>query len=274
MSMPTLLELAETGAHFGHHRSLTYPKAKKFVFAVQKNVALINLESTLASLKQAQQLFQEATGANQRILFVGTRRSIRPIVKEIAESVGASYITERWFGGTLTNFRVIAATIKRMNELAHYLEDDSSKQIGKKERLREGAKLAHYQRFLAGAMNLNGLPELLVLASATEDKIAVGEAHQLGIPVIAITDTDTNPELVVCPIPANDDAPKAVELILRTIISKPESVVETKDKKTSKINASDKLISKEEPKTKTIKKTAKTTEPAEMKPKKVTKENE
>lgn len=228
MNMPSLLELAESGAHFGHHRSLTYPKAKKFIYAVQKNVALINLEETQHGLEGANKAFHEYKEAGRRIVFVGTRRAIRPIVQQVAESVGAPYITERWFGGMLTNFDVIAGTIKRMNELAQYLEGSEAAALTKKDRLRLTNKLERYQRFLGGVSELKGLPELLILASATEDKIAVAEAHQLGIPIIAITDTDINPELINYPVPANDDAPKAVELILNTIVSAIESTKTTK----------------------------------------------
>lgn len=232
MAIPTLLELAESGAHFGHHRSLTYSKARRFVFAVQKNIALINLENTQEALTEAQKAFQEFRQADKTILFVGTRRSIRGLVKEIAESVSAAFITERWFGGFLTNYASMAATIKKMNELETYLNGPEAAKLSKKDRLTEARKLERYHRFLVGVQSLTGMPDLLVLASATEDKIAIAEAVQLGIPIIAITDTDMNPDLVTYPIPANDDAPKAVELILRSLISAP--TVEKKATKTAK----------------------------------------
>lgn len=244
MAVPTLLELAEAGAHFGHHRSLTFPKAKEFVYMIKSNVALINLEQTQEAISAAQSMLAEYRAANKNILFVGTKRSVRNSLKEVAESIGASYITERWFGGTLTNFETILTNIKKMNELEEFLSDDKSGKLTKKERLRHQNQLNRYHRFLGGLKTLKRMPDLIVLASATEDKIAIDEATQLHIPIIAITDTDMNPDRITCPIPANDDAPKAVDLILRSIVEAPTKkatakteetvVVEEKPKKTVK----------------------------------------
>jgi small subunit ribosomal protein S2 len=244
MAVPTLIELAEAGAHFGHHRSLTFPKAKEFVYMIKSNVALINLEQTQEAISAAQSMLAEYRAANKNILFVGTKRSVRNSLKEVAESIGASYITERWFGGTLTNFETILANIKKMNELEEFLSDDKSGKLTKKERLRHQNQLNRYHRFLGGLKTLKRMPDLIVLASATEDKIAIDEATQLHIPIIAITDTDMNPDRITCPIPANDDAPKAVDLILRSIVEAPTKkatakteetvVVEEKPKKTVK----------------------------------------
>lgn len=221
MAIPTLIELAESGAHFGHHRSLTYPKAKKFVFAVKSNVALIDLEKTQDAILNAQKIIKEHQAAGKHILFVGTKRSIRSVVKEVAEAVGASYITERWFGGTLTNFSTIKESIKRMDDLEAFLASPKAAQESKKERLTHSRRLARYHRFLQGLSGLKAMPDLIVLASARVDGIAIAEANQLDIPVMAITDTDMNPDKVTYPIPANDDAPKAIELILRAIVEQP-----------------------------------------------------
>ncbi len=221
MAIPTLVELAEAGAHFGHHRSLTFPKAKEFVYVVKSNVALINLEKTQEALENAQQVIQEYLSANRPVLFVGTKRSVRNITKEAAESVNSPYITERWFGGMLTNFSTILDNIKRMNESEEFLAGEKAQKLSKKERLVLENKLARTKRFLGGVATLKEIPALIVLASASEDKIAIEEANQLGIPVVSITDTDMNPDLITYPIPANDDAPKAVELILQTIIAAP-----------------------------------------------------
>lgn len=249
MAVPTLLELAEAGAHFGHHRSLTFPKAKEFVYMIKSNVALINLEQTQEAISAAQSMLAEYRAANKNILFVGTKRSVRNSLKEVAESIGASYITERWFGGTLTNFETILANIKKMNELEEFLSDDKSGKLTKKERLRHQNQLNRYHRFLGGLKTLKRMPDLIVLASATEDKIAIDEATQLHIPIIAITDTDMNPDRITCPIPANDDAPKAVDLILRSIVEAPTKKVTTKTEET--------VVVEEKPK-KTVKKAKET----------------
>lgn len=249
MAVPTLIELAEAGAHFGHHRSLTFPKAKEFVYMIKSNVALINLEQTQEAISAAQSMLAEYRAANKNILFVGTKRSVRNSLKEVAESIGASYITERWFGGTLTNFETILANIKKMNELEEFLSDDKSGKLTKKERLRHQNQLNRYHRFLGGLKTLKRMPDLIVLASATEDKIAIDEATQLHIPIIAITDTDMNPDRITCPIPANDDAPKAVDLILRSIVEAPTKKATAKTEET--------VIVEEKPK-KTVKKAKET----------------
>lgn len=221
MAIPTLIELAESGAHFGHHRSLTYPKAKKFIFGVKSNVALIDLEKTQEAIESAQKIIAEHNQSGKHILFVGTKRSVRSVVKEVAEANNASYITERWFGGTLTNFATIKESVKRMDDLEAFLASPKAAKESKKERLTHERRLARYHRFLQGLSGLKAMPDLIVLASASEDAIAIAEANQLGIPVMAITDTDMNPDLVTYPIPANDDAPRAIELILRSIVNAP-----------------------------------------------------
>lgn len=249
--IPTLVELAEAGAHFGHHRSLTFPKAKDFVYVVKSNVALINLEKTQEALSSAQQIIQEHLVADKPILFVGTKRSIRAITKTAAESVNSPYITERWFGGMLTNFSTMRENIKRMNEQGEFLASEKAQKLSKKERLVLENKLERTKRFLGGVASLKDIPALIVLASASEDKIAIEEANQLGVPVVSITDTDMNPDLITYPIPANDDAPKAVELILQTITTAPA-------KKTIKAAPAKKTLTKK-PAAKTVKKVAKKT---------------
>lgn len=221
MAIPTLLELAEAGAHFGHHRSLVSPKARKFVYDIRSNVALINLEQTRDAIENAQKVISSAQKEGQLILFVGTKRSIRNMVKDAANAIGASFICERWYGGTLTNFDSIKENIKRMNDLREFLKGEKAAKLTKKDRLTYERKLHRYERFLGGVAKLNKMPELIILASASEDRIAIEEANQLNVPVMAITDTDINPTRIMYPIPANDDAPKAIELILNAIISAP-----------------------------------------------------
>jgi len=269
MAVPTLVELAESGAHFGHHRSLTFPKARTFVFTVKSNVALIDLEQTQKAIEQAQKIITDYQKEGKSILFVGTKRSVRQMVKMVAESVNASYITERWFGGMLTNFGTMQGNIKRMNDLEAFLASPKAARLSKKDRLVQARRLARYHRFLGGISTLKAMPDLIVLASASEDAIAIGEANQLEIPVLAIMDTDMNPDRITYPIPANDDAPRAVELILRAIVSAPsvkaapkapeiteEPVSEAEPKKVTKKVVAKKTTTKEV--SKTTKKTTKT----------------
>lgn len=221
MPMPTILELAQAGAHYGHHRSLTFPKAKNFIYMTKNNVSLINLEETLRCIETAQKVLNEYRSANRPILFVGTKRSIRPIVKEVAESIDAPYMVERWYGGFLTNFANFASQFKKMKELEEFIGSEKGQKLDKKARARYQAKLDHSMRFLGGAASLKSMPELLIIGSATEDRIALGEARKLGIPVIAVADTDINPDSVDFPIPANDDAPKAIEMVLKALVEVP-----------------------------------------------------
>lgn len=238
MALPTLVELAEAGAHYGHHRSLTFPKAKNFVYMTKNNVSLINLEETLKGLEAAQALIQDYKAKGKPILFVGSKRSIREIVKAAAETIGAHYVVERWYGGFLTNFDNFAAQIKKIGELEEFLKGDKAARLEKKARARYQAHYNHTLRFLGGVVNLKTMPELIVVGSATEDKIAIGEARRMGIPVIAITDTDVNPTEIDYPIPANDDAPKAVEMILRALVSTPAVKVSAKTEKSDEVDAS------------------------------------
>lgn len=250
MALPTLIELADSGAHYGHHPSFVYPKAKRFVYGVRQNVALIDLEKTLERLTEAQKVITANRAEGKTVLFVGTRRGVKEIVKKVAETIGEPYVTERWLGGFLTNFESIHENIKKMNELDEYLAGDQSRGLSKIDRLRATNKLARYHRFLAGVTNLNAKPSLMVMASASEDKIALLEANMQGIPVIAICDTDTNPDNITYPIPANDDAAKAVELILQALVSSP-----VKEKKVQESPAVESI--KEEPKKVTKPKTEK-----------------
>lgn len=226
--VPTLLELAEAGVHFGHHQSLTFPKARDNIFMVKNNISLINLEKTQVALEKLIKIYSTFSDDKSRILVVGTKRSVRDVVCEIALANGLPYVTERWFGGTLTNFATVSGSLKKMNELREYLASDEIKKISKKDRLVLARKLKRYERFLGGMKDLSGMPKLLIVASATEDKIAVEEANQMGLKVIAITDTDVNPEKVDYAIPANDDAPKSVAIILKTLFQSGLTVKEEK----------------------------------------------
>lgn len=249
-TMPTLLDLAEAGAHYGHHRSLTFPKAKNFVYMTKNNVSLINLEETLKGLEAAHALLSEYRAKNKPILFVGSKRSIREIVKQAAEAIDAHYVVERWYGGFLTNFANFAAQIKKIGEMEAFLQSEKAARLDKKERARHQSRYDHAMRFLGGVAKLKSMPELVVIGSATEDKIAISEARRMNIPIIAITDTDVNPADIDYPIPANDDAPRAVEMILQALVG-------ASLKAGPKAEATEEANSEEAAPKKTVKKTTK-----------------
>jgi len=243
MATPTLVELAEAGAHYGHHRSMVYPKAKSSVFMIKNNVALIDLEQTQAKIEEAAKAFAQAKAAGGTILLVGTRRLVRDVVKELGQEFDLPYLNERWYGGFLTNFESFQNQIKVMNELAEFLNGDEAKKLDKKDRLLKERHLTRLNRFLGGVKKLTQLPDLIVLASAGEDKVAISEANRVGVPTIAIADTDINPELVTVAVPANDDAPKAVNLILRSIFADKPTVKDS-TKAAEKTKTDDKLAKK------------------------------
>lgn len=207
---PSLTELATAGAHFGHRRSITDPRAKQSVFMIKDNLSLIDLEKTQQQIAKARQVLAEAKRDGKKILLVGTKRSTRSVVTELAATLNLPVIDERWFGGFLTNFVVFSAQIKRWQKEQSHPVKTIGKKLQKKERM---------NRFLTGVKDLDTLPDIIVLASASEETTAVKEANRMGIQVIGIADTDVNPDSITFPIVANDDAPKAVRLILETIFA-------------------------------------------------------
>jgi len=278
MALPTLVELAEAGAHFGHRKALLNPQAREFIFEVRNGVSLINLEKTLSQLEKAREVLQQAKKDGLPVLVVGTKGSVRRRVAELSQEAGLPYLNERWLGGFLTNFASFADYLKRMNEMEEKLTSINSRSQ-KKERLVLERKLAKFARYFGGVKGITGQPQLLVVASASNDKIAVEEANRLGVPIIAITDTDIDPHNITYPIPANDDAPRAVELILVALLEegkKPLPKKETvKDEATTEDKADEKPEAKDskKPKAKTASKvkTAKATlSPAKPTTKKTT----
>jgi len=217
MALPTLVELAEAGAHFGHRKALLNPRAREFVFEIRNGVSLIDLEKTLDRLEKAKEILRQAKKDGLTVLVVGTKNPIRQKVAQLSEEANLSYLNERWLGGFLTNFSSFSDYINRMNQLEEKLEAKGAL-MDKKERLGLERKLAKFERYFRGVKKIGGMPQLLVLASASENKIAVEEAKRVGVPIIAITDTDINPQEITYPIPANDDAPRAVELILTALL--------------------------------------------------------
>jgi len=185
---------------------------------------------------------------------VGTKPSLRHFTKSFAEKINAHYVCERWFGGTLTNFSTILSTLAKMRELEAFLSTDKAEKLEKLELKRLQDKYSHYNRFLLGLKNLSKLPDILILLSPSDDYVALEEANKVGIATVAITDTNVNPELITYPIPANDDAPKAVWLILSALIDKPEAL---SDEKTA-----DQTATRQSTKSSTRLKTAKLKQPS------------
>jgi len=217
-----LNELLQAGVHFGHQTRRWNPKMRPYIFTERNGIHIIDLRKTLDRLQNAQQAVREVVLRGERVLFVCTKNQLRPIVQEEAKRCGAFYVTERWLGGMLTNFETIRKQIRRLKELERGQEENAFEFYTKKERLlleRERAKL---EKYMGGVKDMSRLPGALFVVDAKREIIAVREAVRLGIPVIAITDTNADPDLIEYPIPGNDDAIRSVSLITAAMASSVE----------------------------------------------------
>ena len=217
MAIVTMKELLEAGVHFGHRSRRWNPKMRSYIFTERNGIHIIDLQQTIQNLQAAYDFVRDLAAEGGSIVFVGTKRQAQENVTSQAQRCGMPYVTDRWLGGTLTNFRTIRSRIETMLELEEMRENGQLDRLPKKEamvRLRELAKL---QRRLGGLRNLNRLPEALFVTDVTEEQIAVQEAHRLHIPVVAIVDTNCDPDMIDYVIPANDDAIRAVLLIASKI---------------------------------------------------------
>lgn len=218
MADTNVKELLEAGAHFGHQTRRWNPKMRPYIFGARGGVHIIDLTQTINYLNGAKKFAQGVAENGGQILFVGTKRQARPLVKETATSAGMPYVTERWLGGMLTNFRTIQSRVQRLNELEAGLESgDFAGKYNKKEVLDLTSEKEGLERIFGGIRNMPELPQAMFVVDTLRDDIAVNEAKNLGIPVIAIVDSNSNPELIDRPIPANDDAIKSIKLITEQI---------------------------------------------------------
>jgi small subunit ribosomal protein S2 len=219
MTQPLLQDLLEAGVHFGHQTRRWNPKMRRFIFAERSGIYLIDLQKTLRQLLSAQDLMRNVVMKGEAVLFVCTKKQLKAIVRTDAERSGAFYVTERWLGGTLTNFQTIKKQIRRLKEIEQGLAEGAYEFFTKKEQLgfeREQQKLS---RNLEGIKNMTRLPGVLFVVDAKKERIAIAEANKLGIPVVAIVDTNADPDLITVPIPGNDDAIRSVSVITDALVS-------------------------------------------------------
>jgi small subunit ribosomal protein S2 len=215
---PTLEALLAAGVHFGHQTRRWNPKMRRFIFAERNGIHIIDLQKTLRQIELAQKLAREVVLRGENVLFVCTKPQVASIVRTEAERAGALFITERWLGGLLTNYQTVKKQVRRMKELETGGEEGGEfENYTKKEQLmlrREREKLSKY---LNGIRNMGRLPGLMFVVDSKKERIGVSEANKLGIPIIAIVDTNADPDLISVPIAGNDDAIRSVELITRAI---------------------------------------------------------
>jgi small subunit ribosomal protein S2 len=218
MSEPQLQDLLEAGVHFGHQTRRWNPKMRRFIFAERSGIYLIDLQKTLRQLRAAQDLLREVMLKGENVLFVCTKRQLNQIVKVEAERCGAYYVTERWLGGTLTNFQTIKRQIRRLRELEQGQDEGAFEFFTKKERLHFDRERQKLNRNLEGIKNMSRVPGAVFVVDARKERIAIAEANKLGIPVVAIVDTNADPDLITVPIPGNDDAIRSVSLITGSLV--------------------------------------------------------
>ena len=214
MTIPnfSMRQLLEAGVHFGHSPRRWNPKMAPFIFGVRNNVHIINLEATVACLKDALAALHKVASSGGRILFVGTKHQAQQAVAESATRCGQYYINHRWLGGTLTNWQTVSNSISRLKKVSAILEQGDTAGFTKKEVLKLTRERDKLQAVLGGITEMAGLPDILVILDANKDSLAIEECNKLGIPVVAVLDSNSSPEGVTYPVPGNDDAVKALEL--------------------------------------------------------------
>ena len=217
MSSVSMRELLEAGVHFGHQKRSWNPKMSKFIFGVRNNIHIINLEETLPALDAAAEFVSDLVEKNNKVLFVGTKRSAGKVIKEEAERCGMPYVDKRWLGGMLTNYKTIRQSIRRLRDLETLSTDGTFDKLTKKEALSLQRDLEKHEASLGGIKDMGGLPDAIFVVDVDYENIAVTEARKLGIPVIGIVDTNSSPEGIDYVIPGNDDAIRSIKLFVSTL---------------------------------------------------------
>jgi small subunit ribosomal protein S2 len=227
MKTVSILDLLKSGAHFGHQKSKRYPKMDKYIFGLKNGTHIINLEETIKALEGVSKFIKKVTADGGQILFVGTKRQAKNIIKENAEKYNMPYVVFRWIGGTFTNFKNIYKLPKKLMELEENKEKGVYDKNTKKEQLIIDREIDKLKEMVEGIRTMDKLPAAVFVVDIKNESTAVEEANKRNIPVIAITDTNVDPDKVTYPIPANDDSVKTIELIT-SIIS--EAILEANKK--------------------------------------------
>lgn len=208
-----LKRLLEAGVHFGHQTRRWNPKMKPFIFTARNGIYIIDLKKTLSAIDAAKRKIQEVVAGGRPILFVGTKKQAQIVLKEGAQRVGAFYVIERWLGGMLTNFHTIRGGIKRLKDIEKMQEDGTIGKLTKKEAIGLDREKVKLDKVLGGIREMAVLPGLIYIVDVKKEKIAVAEAAKLKIPIVAVIDTNSDPDLIDFPIAANDDAIKSIKVI-------------------------------------------------------------
>ena len=217
MSVISMKQLLEAGVHFGHQTRRWNPKMAEYIYTERNGIYIINLQKTVKKIVEAYDFIKEVAANGDDILFVGTKKQAQDSIKEEAERVGMYFVNARWLGGMLTNFKTIKKRIERLNQLRKMEEDGTFDLLPKKEVSKLKLEIEKLDKYLGGIKDMKKLPGAMFVVDPRKEKIAVAEAHKLGIPVVAIVDTNCDPDEVDYVIPGNDDAIRAVKLIASTM---------------------------------------------------------
>ncbi len=214
MAKVSMRDMLQAGVHFGHQTRFWNPKMKPFIFGARNNVHIINLEKTVPMFDDALNYLSSVASKKGKILFVGTKRAATEAVKEAATNCDQFYVNHRWLGGMLTNWKTVRQSIKRLKDLETQSQDGTFEKLTKKEALMRSREMDKLEKSLGGIKDMGGLPDVLFVIDADHEHIAIKEANNLGIPVVSVVDTNSNPDGVDYIIPGNDDAIRAVQLYL------------------------------------------------------------
>ncbi len=217
MAQVNMRELLKAGAHFGHQTRYWNPKMSKYIFGARNKIHIINLEQTVPAMNEALAFVHKLTESKNKILFVGTKRAAAKIIKEEAERSGQPFVNHRWLGGMLTNYKTIRQSIRRYRELEVQSKDGTFDKLTKKEALERTREMDKLERSIGGIKDMGGLPDALFVIDVDHERIAIKEANKLGIPVIGVVDTNSNPDGVDYVIPGNDDAIRAIQIYVKAV---------------------------------------------------------
>ncbi|MCY0964092.1 30S ribosomal protein S2 [Parathalassolituus penaei] len=212
MAQVNMRDLLKAGVHFGHQTRYWNPKMGRFIFGARNKIHIINLEHTVPAMNNALTIIESIAARNNKVLFVGTKRAAGKIMKEQAERCGMPFVAHRWLGGMLTNYKTIRQSIRRLRDLETQQADGTFEQLTKKEALMRTREMEKLERSIGGIKDMGGLPDVLFVIDVDHERIAVQEANKLGIPVVGIVDTNSNPDGVDYVIPGNDDAIRAIQI--------------------------------------------------------------
>lgn len=221
----TMKELLEAGVHFGHQTRRWNPKMKEYIFGQRNGIYIIDLQKTIKSFKEALQFVKSVAESGRQILFVGTKKQAQDIIRDYALKCESSYVNQRWLGGLLTNFKVIRTSVEKLVEMEEMREDGRWELLSKKEQSRKEKVFRKLQKNLGGLKTLTELPGAVFIIDSSKEEIAIAEARKMRIPIVAVVDTNGDPEDIDYPIPGNDDAVRAIELFASKVA---EAIIEGK----------------------------------------------